>query len=57
MKDWYKITKGQLASIWFFGIIGFLVAISESEYSGFAIFLSIFIPAILVFLHYRMAFF
>ncbi len=49
MKNIYKITKGQIISIWIFGIIGFIVSLGESDYSGFAIFLSILIPAILVF--------
>lgn len=47
MKNIYKITKGQLISLWVFGVIGWLYTLdSYSDLSGF---LSIFIPAILVF--------
>lgn len=49
MKNIYKISKGQLVSIWIFGIIGFFVSLGESDYSGFATFLSIIIPAVLFF--------
>lgn len=47
MKNLYKITKGQLISLWFFGIIGWFYTVDS--YSDFSGFLSIFIPAILVF--------
>lgn len=43
----YKITKGQLISLWVFGVIGWFYTVDS--YSDFASFLSIFIPAILVF--------
>jgi len=49
MKNIYKTTRGQLISIWIFGLIGFGVALENSDYSGFATFLSVLIPAILVF--------
>lgn len=47
MKNIYKITKGQLISLWVFGVIGWIFTLdSYSDSSGF---LSILIPAILVF--------
>ena len=49
MKNVYKITKGQLISIWIFGVIGSFVSIGEAEYSGFATFISVLIPALLIF--------
>lgn len=49
MKNIYKITKGQLITIWIFGIIGFFIALEQAEYSGFATFLVILIPALLIF--------
>lgn len=47
MKNIYKITKGQLISLWVFGIIAWVYAVDS--YSDFSGFLSILIPAILVF--------
>jgi len=47
MKNIYKITKGQLISIWIFGLIGWIYAIDS--YSDFSSFLSVFIPAVIVF--------
>jgi hypothetical protein len=47
MKNIYKITKGQLISLWIFGLIGW--GYTLDSYSDFGSFLSIFIPAILVF--------
>ncbi len=47
MKNIYKITKGQLISLWFFGIIAWVYSVDS--YSDFSGFLSILIPAILVF--------
>jgi len=49
MKNIYKITKGQLITLIIFGVIGWFVALSEAEYSGFSTFLSVLIPAILIF--------
>jgi succinate dehydrogenase hydrophobic anchor subunit len=49
MKNIYKITRGQLISIWIFGIIGFFASLDQSDYSSFATFLSILIPAVLIF--------
>lgn len=49
MKNLYKITKGQLISLWVFSVIGWFIALSESSYSGFATFLSVFIPMIIIF--------
>ena len=49
MKNIYKITKGQLITIWIFGVIGFLVSVDQADYSSFATFLSILIPALLIF--------
>lgn len=49
MKNIYKISKEQFSVVIIFGIIGFFTAISESEYSSFATFLAILIPAILIF--------
>lgn len=49
MKNIYKITKGQLIVIWVFGLLGFFSAFSEADYSGFASFLAILIPALLLF--------
>ena len=49
MKNIYKITKGQLITIIVFGVIGWLVALLQTEDSGFAIFLSVVIPMVLVF--------
>ena len=49
MKNIYKITKAQLVSIWIFGVIGFFLAVDQANYSGFATFLTVLIPALLVF--------
>ncbi len=49
MKNIYKITKGQLIATWIFGLIGFVASLDQSDYSGFATFLAILIPALLVF--------
>lgn len=49
MKNIYKITKGQLITLWVFGLIGWLVAVSEAEYSGLATFFSVLIPMLLIF--------
>ena len=48
----YKITKGQLISIWVFGVIAFFMAIAEADSydpSGWATVFLILIPAVLVF--------
>lgn len=47
MKNIYKITKGQLISLWIFGSISWFYFLDS--YSDFSGFLSIFIPAVLVF--------
>ncbi len=49
MKNLYKITKGQIISRWVFGLIGWVVSLSETDYSGFATFLAVSIPMVLVF--------
>lgn len=49
MKKIYNISKEQFVVIVIFGVIGFFVAISESEYSSFATFLAVLIPALLIF--------
>ena len=49
MKNIYNISKGQLITVWVFGLIGLVASLGESDYSGFAKFLSILIPASLVF--------
>lgn len=49
MKNIYKVTNGQLIVIWVFGIIGFLISIDQLDYSGFATFLVVLIPALLLF--------
>ena len=48
----YKITKGQLISIWVFGVIAFFVAAVEADSydsSGWAAVFLVLIPAFLVF--------
>lgn len=47
MKNIYKITKGQLISLWVFGVIAWIYEIDS--YSDISKFLTISIPAILVF--------
>lgn len=47
MENIYKITKSQLVSLWIFGVIGWFYSLES--YSDIAGFLSIFIPAALVF--------
>lgn len=49
MKNIYKITKGQLITLWVFGFMGWIVALSQAEYNNFAIIFMILIPAVLVF--------
>ncbi len=49
MKNIYKITKGQLITLWVFGLIGLIVALYQAEYNDFAIIFTILIPAVLVF--------
>lgn len=49
MKNLYKITKGQLITIWIFGLIGFITSSEQADYSSFATFISISIPAVLIF--------
>jgi len=49
MKSIYKITRGQLVTMWIFGIIGFFVGIAQAEYSSFASFMAVLIPAFLIF--------
>jgi len=44
----YRTTKGQLITIWVFGIFGWIVLLEEG-YSGFSKFLMVFIPFALVF--------
>jgi hypothetical protein len=51
MKNLYNITKGQLITIWVFGVLGTLYAIEAASYSqsDFAEFSVLLIPFILIF--------
>lgn len=51
MKNFYNISKGQLITIWVFGIIGWLYVLLVGQESGSAapIFLFVLIPFFLVF--------
>ena len=52
MKNIYNISKGQLITVWFFGVIGWFLTLEEtSGYygSGFAEFLAWLIPFALIF--------
>lgn len=50
MKSLYNISKGQLIVLWFFGVIGWIMALDKSDYgSDLAQFFCWFIPLILIF--------
>lgn len=50
MKSLYNISKGQLIVLWFFGVIGWIMALDKSDYgSDLAEFFCWFIPLILIF--------
>ena len=50
MNNIYKISKGQLITLWVFGIIGWLISLDESDNgSGLATFFVWAIPFFLIF--------